>query len=86
MVSFTSFITAATLFSSTVLAQSNQQFYIQNWGNGEDTTNYTFTSLAAGRYTLDWTLGPGGNFVAGKGYAGSQNLWVAVSDLTKAIS
>jgi hypothetical protein len=54
----------------------SQQFQIQNWGNGEDTTNYTYKSLAAGRFTLDWVLGPGGNFVAGKGYKGSQNLFV----------
>jgi hypothetical protein len=43
---------------------------------GEDTTNYTYKSLAAGRFTLDWVLGPGGNFVAGKGYKGSPNLFV----------
>lgn len=53
-----------------------QQFVIQNWDNGEDATNYTYTSLAAGRFTLDWILGAGGNFVAGKGYRGNQNLSV----------
>lgn len=57
-------------------ATQGQQFFIQNWGNGASTTNYTYTSLAAGRFTLDWILGPGGNFVAGKGYRGSQNLCV----------
>lgn len=57
------------------VAQS-QQFLVQNWGNGEDTTNYTFRSLEAGRYTVDWILGAGGNFVVGKGYRGSQNLFV----------
>lgn len=57
------------------LAQS-QQFYIQNWGNGADTTNYTYKSLEAGRFTVDWILGPGGNFVVGKGYRGSPNLFV----------
>jgi len=65
-------ITFCTLLS---FAQS-QQFYIQNWGNGEDATNYTYKSLEAGRFTLDWILGAGGNFVAGKGYRGSQNLFV----------
>ena len=71
MVSFKLFVLAAfALFTSV----KGQQFQIQNWGNGEDTTNYTYTSLAAGRFTLDWILGPGGNFVAGKGYRGSQNL------------
>jgi endo-1,4-beta-xylanase len=54
----------------------SQQFQIQNWGNGEDATNYTYKSLEAGRFTLDWILGAGGNFVAGKGYRGSQNLYV----------
>lgn len=64
-----------TIFSLLAVAHS-QQFYIQNWGNWKDTTNYTYTSLAAGRFTVDWILGPGGNFVAGKGYRGSQNLFV----------
>jgi endo-1,4-beta-xylanase len=68
-------ITVSTFFS---VAQS-QQFQIQNWGNGEDTTNYTYKSLEAGRFTLDWILGPGGNFVAGKGYRGSPNLFVLSS-------
>ena len=63
------------IFAFFAVAQS-QQFQIQNWGNGEDTTNYTYKSLAAGRFTLDWVLGPGGNFVAGKGYKGSPNLFV----------
>ena len=63
------------VFAFFTVAQS-QQFQIQNWGNGEDTTNYTYKSLAAGRFTLDWVLGPGGNFVAGKGYKGSPNLFV----------
>jgi endo-1,4-beta-xylanase len=63
------------LFTSLTFAQT-QQFQIQNWGNGESTTNYTYKSLAAGRFTLDWILGPGGNFVAGKGYKGSPNLFV----------
>lgn len=71
MFSFKLFILAIFAFVTSV---QSQQFYIQNWGNGEDTTNYTYTSLAAGRFTLDWVLGPGGNFVAGKGYRGSQNL------------
>lgn len=62
-------------FAFFAVAQS-QQFQIQNWGNGEPTTNYTYKSLAAGRFTLDWVLGPGGNFVAGKGYKGSPNLFV----------
>lgn len=73
MVSFKSLFAAVGAFSSIV---AGQQFYIQNWGNGEDTTNYTYKSLAAGRFTVDWILGSGGNFVAGKGYRGSQNLSV----------
>ena len=63
----------SAIFAFVTISQS-QQFQIQNWGNGEDTTNYTYKSLDAGRFTLDWVLGPGGNFVAGKGYRGSQNL------------
>ena len=66
-------LTSAFAFFS--VAQS-QQFLIQNWGNGEPTTNYTYRSLEAGRYTVDWILGAGGNFVVGKGYRGSQNLFV----------
>jgi endo-1,4-beta-xylanase len=73
MFSLKSTILAFLTFSA--VARS-QQFQIQNWGNGEDTTTYTYKSLAAGRFTLDWVLGPGGNFVAGKGYRGSQNLFV----------
>ena len=69
------FVSLACLLS---LAHS-QQFVIQNWGNGEDTTNYTYKSLEAGRFTLDWILGPGGNFVAGKGYRGNANLCVPPS-------
>ncbi|CAI6321522.1 unnamed protein product [Periconia digitata] len=65
-------VTAGALFS---VAQS-QQFIIQNWGNGQDTTNYTYKSLEAGRFTVDWVLGPGGNFVVGKGYRGSPDLVV----------
>ncbi|KAK7189957.1 hypothetical protein DPSP01_013418 [Paraphaeosphaeria sporulosa] len=72
MFPFKLFIAAIALIP---LAQG-QQFQIQNWGNGEDATNYTYTSLAAGRFTLDWILGAGGNFVAGKGYRGNQNLVV----------
>ncbi|KAL5119443.1 hypothetical protein ACEQ8H_002713 [Pleosporales sp. CAS-2024a] len=53
-----------------------QQFYIQNWGNGNKATNYTYKSLEAGRFTVDWVLGSGGNFVVGKGYRGSPNLVV----------
>ena len=64
-----------TLFALFTVGQS-QQYFIQNWGNGEPTTNYTYTSLEAGRYKVDWRLGAGGNFVAGKGYRGSQNLCV----------
>ena len=66
-------LTSACAFFS--VAQS-QQFLIQNWGNGEPTTNYTYRSLQAGRYTVDWILGAGGNFVVGKGYRGSPNLFV----------
>jgi endo-1,4-beta-xylanase len=73
MFSLKSTILAFLTFSAVA---HSQQFQIQNWGNGEDTTNYTYKSLAAGRFTLDWVLGPGGNFVAGKGYKGSQNLFV----------
>jgi hypothetical protein len=61
------------------VAQS-QQFLIQNWGNGERATNYTYKSLEAGRYTVEWVLGAGGNFVVGKGYRGSQNLFVHPQD------
>lgn len=74
MVSLKSIVFAFLTFFT--VAQS-QQFQIQNWGNGEPTTNYTYKSLAAGRFTLDWVLGAGGNFVAGKGYKGSQNLFVS---------
>lgn len=74
MVSLKSIVFAFLTFFT--VAQS-QQFQIQNWGNGEPTTNYTYKSLAAGRFTLDWVLGSGGNFVAGKGYKGSQNLFVS---------
>jgi endo-1,4-beta-xylanase len=73
MVSFKLVIAAISAFFT--LAQS-QQFYIQNWGNGERATNYTYKSLEAGRFTVDWILGAGGNFVVGKGYRGSQNLFV----------
>ena len=55
-----------------------QQFIIQNWGNGEDATNYTYRSLEAGRFTVDWILGAGGNFVVGKGYRGSKTLFVLI--------
>jgi endo-1,4-beta-xylanase len=55
-------------------AQAQQQFIIQNWGNGERATNYTYRSLEAGRFTVDWVLGAGGNFVVGKGYRGNENL------------
>lgn len=68
-------ITLTSLFS---LAHS-QQFQIQNWGNGNAATNYTYKSLEAGRFTLDWILGAGGNFVAGKGYRGNANLFVSPS-------
>lgn len=74
MISLKSIVFAFLTFFA--VAQS-QQFQIQNWGNGEPTTNYTYKSLAAGRFTLDWVLGSGGNFVAGKGYKGSQNLFVS---------
>lgn len=73
MILLGSIVVTVGILTSTVLAQS-QQFLIQNWGNGEDATNYTFTSLEAGRFTLDWVLGAGGNFVAGKGYRGNENL------------
>jgi endo-1,4-beta-xylanase len=59
-----------TLFAFFTVGQS----FIQNWGNGKPTTNYTYTSLDAGRFKVDWKLGVDGNFVAGKGYRGSQNL------------
>jgi len=65
----------ATTIAFFTLAQS-QQFYIQNWGNGAQATNYTYKSLEAGRFTVDWILGGGGNFVVGKGYRGSQTLFV----------
>ena len=65
----------STFFAFLAVGQS-QQFQIQNWGNGQPTTNYTYTNLAAGRFKVDWILGAGGNFVAGKGYRGSQNLFV----------
>ena len=61
------------IFAFFAVAQS-QQFQIQNWGNGKPTTNYTYTNLEAGRFKVDWKLGVDGNFVAGKGYRGSQNL------------
>ena len=77
MVSFTSILTALGVVSSLV---HGQQFKIQNWSNGASTTNYNYTSLAAGRFTLDWVLGAGGNFVSGKGYSGSKNLWVQARD------
>jgi endo-1,4-beta-xylanase len=64
-----------SIFTFFALAQS-QQFIIQNWGNGERATNYTYKSLEAGRFTVDWVLGAGGNFVVGKGYRGSSNLYV----------
>lgn len=67
---------AITTFFALFTVGQSQQFFIQNWGNGEPTTNYTYTSLEAGRYKVDWRLGAGGNFVAGKGYRGSQNLSV----------
>jgi endo-1,4-beta-xylanase len=72
MVSFTSTLLAVGTFTSAVLGQN----LIQNWGNGEETTNYTYTPLPNGRFLLDWVLGAGGNFVCGKGYPGSQNLCV----------
>ena len=62
-----------TFFGFFAVGQS-QQFQIQNWGNGKPTTNYTYTNLEAGRFKVDWKLGVDGNFVAGKGYRGSQNL------------
>lgn len=68
-------LTLATICAFFTFAQS-QQFYIQNWGNGERATNYTYKSLEAGRFTVDWILGAGGNFVVGKGYRGSQTLFV----------
>lgn len=58
-----SFKLIASLVAFFTLAQS-QQFYIQNWGNGEKATNYTYKSLDAGRFTVDWILGAGGNFVS----------------------
>jgi endo-1,4-beta-xylanase len=65
----------ATIAAFSTIAQS-QQFLIQNWGNGERATNYTYKSLEAGRFTVDWILGGGGNFVVGKGYRGSPSLYV----------
>jgi hypothetical protein len=62
-----------TFFAFFAVGQS-QQFQIQNWGNGKPTTNYTYTNLEAGRFKVDWRLGADGNFVAGKGYRGNQNL------------
>jgi endo-1,4-beta-xylanase len=73
MFSFNRVIVA--IFAIFTLAQS-QQFLIQNWGNGEKATNYTYKSLEAGRFTVDWILGAGGNFVVGKGYRGNQNLYI----------
>lgn len=73
MFSFNRVIVA--IFALFTLAQS-QQFLIQNWGNGEKATNYTYKSLEAGRFTVDWILGAGGNFVVGKGYRGNQNLYI----------
>lgn len=73
------------IFAFFAVAQS-QQFQIQNWGNGEPTTNYTYKSLTAGRFTLDWVLGPGGNFVAGKGYKGSPNLLVFPSNASNTLT
>ena len=64
MVSFKLIVSHILAFSA--LAQS-QQFYIQNWGNGNSGTNYTYKSLTAGRFTVDWLLTSGGNFVVGKG-------------------
>ena len=43
-----SLMTAIGALSSVALAQ--EASYIQSWGNGEDTTTYTYTSLAAGSY------------------------------------
>jgi endo-1,4-beta-xylanase len=60
-------IIALALFAGLTLAQG-QQFYVQNWGNGDDATDYDYESLEAGRFTVDWVLGAGGNFVVGKGY------------------
>jgi endo-1,4-beta-xylanase len=68
-------IIASALFAGLTLAQG-QQFYVQNWGNGDDATDYDYESLEAGRFTVDWVLGAGGNFVVGKGYRGSPNLYV----------
>lgn len=68
-------LTLAAICAFFTFAQS-QQFLIQNWGNGEDATNYTYKSLEAGRFTVDWILGAGGNFVVGKGYRGSSTLFV----------
>jgi endo-1,4-beta-xylanase len=76
MFSFKLIITAICAFLT--LGQG-QQFLIQNWGNGERATNYTYRSLEAGRFTVDWILGAGGNFVVGKGYRGSSNLYVRCS-------
>jgi endo-1,4-beta-xylanase len=39
----------ATIAAFSTIAQS-QQFLIQNWGNGERATNYTYKSLEAGRF------------------------------------
>lgn len=65
------------IFVSALLSFAHsQQFIIQNWGNGKDTTNYTYKSLEAGRFTVDWVLGSGGNFVVGKGYRGDEDLYV----------
>jgi endo-1,4-beta-xylanase len=71
MVSFK--LIVAPILAFCALAQS-QQFYIQNWGNGNSGTNYTYQSLAAGRFTVDWLLTSGGNFVVGKGQPYMQDL------------
>jgi endo-1,4-beta-xylanase len=69
--SLSALFVAATTFTTSVLAQN----IIQNWGNGDTATNYTYNgTYPNGRYTVDWKMGTGGNFVVGKGYPGNRNL------------
>lgn len=52
--------------------QAGQSFSQTYWKN--DYANVNYTNGAAGRYTLDWDNGFGGDFVIGKGYSPARDM------------
>lgn len=52
---------------SLMARQNPSKWYSKNWGNGKDVTNYEYTSLEGGKFSVTWDEKAGGNFVVGKG-------------------